>query len=48
MGCGEELQELQQTDFYTDGPTINVGCLLNGTRILQVYDHGLRFVDSGE
>ncbi|CAG8638902.1 15184_t:CDS:10, partial [Funneliformis caledonium] len=46
LGCGEELQELQQTDFYTDGPTINIGCLLNGTRILQVYDHGLRFVDN--
>ncbi|PKC68294.1 hypothetical protein RhiirA1_457369 [Rhizophagus irregularis] len=46
LGCGEELQELQQTDFYTDGPTITVGSLLNGTRILQVYDHGLRLLDN--
>ncbi|CAG8591653.1 23817_t:CDS:10, partial [Racocetra persica] len=43
--CGEELQELEHSDFYTDGPTVAVGSVLNGSRILQICGHGLRLLD---
>ncbi|CAG8433080.1 10709_t:CDS:10 [Diversispora eburnea] len=45
LACGEELQELENSDFYTEGPTLAVGTLLNGTRILQVYAYGIRLFD---
>ncbi|CAG8584006.1 12053_t:CDS:10 [Acaulospora morrowiae] len=45
LACGEELQELEHSDFYTDGSTVAVGKLLSGIRILQVYAHGVRLFD---
>ena len=47
MACGEELQELEHSDFYTEGPTVEVGSLLNNSLILQVYSHGLKLLSSG-
>ncbi|CAG8621050.1 17852_t:CDS:10, partial [Gigaspora margarita] len=43
--CGEELQELEHSDFYTEGPTVAVGSVLNGSRILQICGHELRLLD---
>ncbi|CAG8596773.1 4454_t:CDS:10 [Cetraspora pellucida] len=43
--CGEELQELEHSDFYTDGPTVAVGSVLNGSRLLQICGHGLLLLD---
>ncbi|CAG8539305.1 7635_t:CDS:10, partial [Racocetra fulgida] len=31
-------EELEHSDFYTDGPTVAVGSVLNGSRILQICD----------
>ncbi|CAG8629175.1 177_t:CDS:10 [Dentiscutata erythropus] len=45
LACGEELQELEHSDFYTEGPTVAVGSVLNGSRILQICGHGLRLLD---
>ncbi|RIB01623.1 CPSF A subunit region-domain-containing protein [Gigaspora rosea] len=45
LACGEELQELERSDFYTEGPTVAVGSVLNGSRILQICGHGLRLLD---
>ncbi|CAG8616381.1 1335_t:CDS:10, partial [Acaulospora colombiana] len=43
--CGEELQELEHSDFYTEGSTVAVGTFLGGTHILQVYANGVRLFD---
>jgi cleavage and polyadenylation specificity factor subunit 1 len=41
LASGKELQEMQQSDFFVDGPTIAVGTLLNDARIVQVYKNGV-------
>ncbi|CAH1761431.1 3424_t:CDS:10 [Entrophospora sp. SA101] len=46
LACGEELQELEHSDFYTEGPTIEVGSLLNNSLILQVHPYGLKLLNS--
>lgn len=47
LATGEELQELEHSEFYSDGPTIAVGSLLNQLRIVQVYSGGLYLLDAG-
>ncbi|KAG9306400.1 hypothetical protein G9A89_018283 [Geosiphon pyriformis] len=45
LATGEELQELENSGFYADGPTIAVGSLLNELRIVQVHSGGLYLLD---
>ncbi|KAI9321430.1 CPSF A subunit region-domain-containing protein [Dichotomocladium elegans] len=37
LATGEELQEVQNTDFFTSGPTIDVGTLFEHTRVVQIH-----------
>ncbi|RUS19169.1 hypothetical protein BC937DRAFT_87899 [Endogone sp. FLAS-F59071] len=46
LAAGEELQELENTDFYTDGQTVAVGTFLKQTRIVQVYADGFRLLNA--
>ncbi|KAJ1805098.1 mRNA cleavage and polyadenylation factor subunit, partial [Coemansia sp. RSA 2598] len=46
FAAGNELQELSGTGFYVDGPTIEVGELMNHTRVVQVHASGLRLVNA--
>ncbi|KAJ2857087.1 mRNA cleavage and polyadenylation factor subunit [Coemansia erecta] len=46
FAAGNELQELSGTGFYVDGPTIEIGELMNNTRVVQVYASGLRLVNA--
>ena len=45
---GEDIQELDNAGFYTEGPTISVGTLFNETRIVQVYAHGISLLNAGD
>jgi cleavage and polyadenylation specificity factor subunit 1 len=44
---GEDIQELDNSGFYTEGPTIAVGNLFNETRIVQVYANGVSLLNAG-
>lgn len=46
LELGRELQELEKSQFYTTGPTIYAGSLLNQERIIQVYASGIRLLDA--
>ncbi|KAJ2178606.1 mRNA cleavage and polyadenylation factor subunit, partial [Coemansia sp. RSA 530] len=46
FAAGDELQELERTGFYINGPTIDVGEILGYTRVVQVHTHGLRVVNA--
>ncbi|KAK9727894.1 mRNA cleavage and polyadenylation factor subunit [Basidiobolus ranarum] len=46
LSAGEELQELENADFFVEGPTIAVGGLLNETRVVQVYSSGIRLLNA--
>ncbi|PIA12900.1 hypothetical protein COEREDRAFT_12011 [Coemansia reversa NRRL 1564] len=46
FAAGDELQELDRTGFFTDGPTVAVGELLGHTRVVQVHTQGLRVVNA--
>ncbi|KAJ1848373.1 mRNA cleavage and polyadenylation factor subunit, partial [Coemansia sp. RSA 486] len=46
FAAGNELQELSNTGFYVDGPTIEVGEIVNNTRVVQVHASGLRLVNA--
>ncbi|KAJ2612482.1 mRNA cleavage and polyadenylation factor subunit [Coemansia sp. RSA 1365] len=46
FAAGNELQELDRTGFFTDGPTVVVGELLGHTRVVQVHMQGLRVVNA--
>ncbi|KAJ2195165.1 mRNA cleavage and polyadenylation factor subunit [Coemansia sp. RSA 522] len=46
FAAGDELQELDRTGFYINGPTIDVGEILGYTRVVQVHTHGLRVVNA--
>ncbi|KAM3586172.1 mRNA cleavage and polyadenylation factor subunit [Umbelopsis sp. WA50703] len=41
ISTGEDLHELGHSGFYTKGPTIAAGSLLNETRIIQVHQSGI-------
>ncbi|KAG2182258.1 hypothetical protein INT43_007185 [Umbelopsis isabellina] len=41
VSTGEDLHELGHSGFYTKGPTIAAGSLLNETRIVQVHQSGI-------
>ncbi|CAG8474587.1 7722_t:CDS:10 [Paraglomus occultum] len=43
---GEDIQELDNAGFYTEGPTISVGTLFNETRIVQVYANGISLLNA--
>ncbi|KAG2221910.1 hypothetical protein INT45_013246, partial [Circinella minor] len=47
LAAGEELQELQNTDFYTAGRTIFVGTLFDNTRIIQIHRTGVLLLSPG-
>ncbi|KAJ2544443.1 mRNA cleavage and polyadenylation factor subunit [Coemansia sp. RSA 1853] len=46
FAAGDDLQELDRTGFYANGPTIDVGEILGYTRVVQVHTHGLRVVNA--
>ncbi|KAJ1885516.1 mRNA cleavage and polyadenylation factor subunit, partial [Kickxella alabastrina] len=46
LSGGDELQQLDRTGFYTDGPTIEAGEILGSTRVVQVHARGLRLVNA--
>ncbi|ORY96617.1 CPSF A subunit region-domain-containing protein [Syncephalastrum racemosum] len=41
LAAGEELQELETSDFYTAGPTVKVDTVCDNTRIVQVHTSGV-------
>ncbi|KAI9004902.1 CPSF A subunit region-domain-containing protein [Phycomyces nitens] len=41
LAAGDELCELESSDFHTTGPTIAVSTLFDHTRIVQVHTHGV-------
>ncbi|KAJ2002176.1 mRNA cleavage and polyadenylation factor subunit [Coemansia thaxteri] len=46
FAAGDDLQELDRTGFFTDGPTIGVGEILGSTRVVQVHAGGIRVVNA--
>jgi len=47
LTLGEELQELENSQFYTSGPTIFAGTVMDNQRMVQIYASGLRLLDQG-
>jgi hypothetical protein len=47
LETGDELKQLQKSDFYIDGPTVYAGVVLDDSRILQVFETGLRVLSPG-
>lgn len=47
LAAGEELQELQNTGFFTSGPTILVGTMFDHTRIVQVHANAVMLLTAG-
>ncbi|KAI9489620.1 CPSF A subunit region-domain-containing protein [Zychaea mexicana] len=47
LAAGEELRELQNTDFYTAGRTVLVNTLFDNTRIVQVHRSGVLLLSPG-
>ncbi|KAL0094494.1 CPSF A subunit region-domain-containing protein [Phycomyces blakesleeanus] len=41
LAAGDELCELESSDFHTTGPTIAVSTLFDHTRIVQIHSHGV-------
>eukprot|EP01083_Nonionella_stella_P062421 162286_1 len=48
LSTQEELQQVTDTGFYTEGLTILCGHILGRTRTVQVYEHGVRLLKNGE
>ncbi|KAF9362920.1 Cleavage and polyadenylation specificity factor subunit 1 [Mortierella sp. NVP85] len=43
---GDDLRQLPNSQFYSEGPTIAIGSLLEETRIVQVYAGGVRLLNA--
>ncbi|KAI1302103.1 Cleavage and polyadenylation specificity factor subunit 1 [Mortierella claussenii] len=43
---GDDLRQLPNSQFYSEGPTIAIGSLMEETRIVQVYAGGVRLLNS--
>ncbi|KAI8362546.1 CPSF A subunit region-domain-containing protein [Mortierella sp. GBAus27b] len=43
---GDDLRQLPNSQFYSEGPTIAIGSLLEETRIVQVYANGVRLLNA--
>jgi cleavage and polyadenylation specificity factor subunit 1 len=41
LRTGEEIEELETSEFYTSGPTVCIGVCISGTVIVQVYSNGI-------
>jgi cleavage and polyadenylation specificity factor subunit 1 len=41
LRTGEEIEEVENSEFYIDGPTVHVGTALQNTVIVQVYRKGI-------
>jgi cleavage and polyadenylation specificity factor subunit 1 len=48
LETGDELQELEKSDFFTAGRTIAVGSVLDDTRIVQVDPFNVRLLNTGK
>ncbi|KAJ3275698.1 Cleavage and polyadenylation specificity factor subunit 1 [Borealophlyctis nickersoniae] len=46
LETGEELQEVEETEFYREAPTVAVGTVLNETAIVQVHPNGILLLDN--
>ncbi|KAF7726104.1 Cleavage and polyadenylation specificity factor subunit 1 [Apophysomyces ossiformis] len=46
LAAGEELQELESSDFYTSGPTILVSTLFDHLQIVQIHARGVMLLSS--
>lgn len=44
---GDDLRQLPNSQFYSEGPTVAIGSLLEETRIVQVYAGGVRLLNAG-
>ena len=47
LSTGEELEELDNSGFYTNGPTVSVGTVLNESVIVQAYPNGIYILSDG-
>jgi cleavage and polyadenylation specificity factor subunit 1 len=47
LRTGEELEELENSGFYVEGPTVCVGTALNESVIIQVYPNGVIILSEG-
>ncbi|KAG0368622.1 CPSF A subunit region-domain-containing protein [Gamsiella multidivaricata] len=43
---GDDLRQLPNSQFYSEGPTVAIGSLLEETRIVQVYSGGVRLLNA--
>ncbi|KAK3813996.1 MAG: CPSF A subunit region-domain-containing protein [Benniella sp.] len=43
---GDDLRQLPNSQFYSEGPTVAIGSLLEETRIVQVYAGGVRLLNA--
>ncbi|KAF9898896.1 Cleavage and polyadenylation specificity factor subunit 1, partial [Lobosporangium transversale] len=43
---GDDLRQLPNSQFYSEGPTIAIGSFLDETRIVQVYASGVRILNA--
>lgn len=48
LATGEEFQQVENADFYTAGPTVNVGTLFDHTRIVQIHANAALLLSPGE
>ncbi|KAJ3417096.1 Cleavage and polyadenylation specificity factor subunit 1 [Chytridiales sp. JEL 0842] len=46
LQTGEDLQEIQDRDFYRDGPTVYIGSLCDDTMILQIHPNGVLLLNA--
>ncbi|CDH59136.1 cleavage and polyadenylation specificity factorsubunit 1 [Lichtheimia corymbifera JMRC:FSU:9682] len=47
LATGEEFQQVENADFYTAGPTVNVGTLFDHTRIVQIHANAALLLSPG-
>ena len=47
LRTGEELEELENSGFYVEGPTVCVGTALNESVVVQVYPNGIVILSEG-
>ncbi|KAF9438833.1 Cleavage and polyadenylation specificity factor subunit 1 [Entomortierella beljakovae] len=43
---GDDLRQLPNSQFYSEGPTVEIGTLFEETRIVQVYSGGIRLLNA--